>query len=246
MSRHFARNGYHLFWASLSENEIAAAKLRLLEEIPDATVSHKAIDLCRHGAVEEVYDWTKSLGQVDVLINNAGIGTYGYLQNIQVEKELNMIELNVLSVYKMTRKFLADMIDRDDGVIINISSIASKQPVARMNTYAATKAFIRHFSMGLQEELVLQKSKVRVMTVFPAAICDTPFKTTGGMEKVKTFKGLAYTTAQEVGEDVWKAYTNKRRKITTGYKMRWIETVEFLMPNALKRLLVQRETETDK
>ena len=189
VSRYFARDGYQLLWVSKLATELENARKLLLEEQPAAKIHTLAIDLSKTTAPQSVFDWVnQNQWSVDVLINNAGFGTYGYTAKQSIEKELAMIHLNVLCVYQLTRLFLKGMIEKDAGTIINISSNSSFQPVARMNTYASTKAFVSHFSRGLQEELELQQSRVRVMTVCPSAIQDTPFRITGQMEGVKTFQ----------------------------------------------------------
>ena len=159
--------------------------------------------------------------------------------------EMAMIELNVLNVYRLTRIFLADMQSRDAGTIINISSNSSFQPVPRMTTYASTKAFITHFSRGLQEEMKLMKSKVRIMCVCPAAITDTAFKKSANMESVKTFSGLAFTTAEEVAADVWRGYQRNKSFVVSGAKMRILYAIRGLVPYGLQQYLVRKETEQE-
>ena len=246
MSRHFARDGYRLLWVSRPPQELADARAKLTAEIPGAEIHELAKDLTLDQAAREVFDWTRQYNwQVDVLINNAGFGTYGYNSEIPMEREIDMIRLNVLAVYQLTRLFLDEMKTRDAGTIINISSNSSFQPVPRMNTYASTKAFVTHFSRGLQEELKIRGSKVRIITVCPAAIRDTPFRISGKMERVKTFNGLAFTTAAEVGRDVWKGFRNGKTLIVSGWKMRLLYPIHSLIPFRLQQWLVRRETELE-
>lgn len=245
MSRHFARAGYRLLWVALAEEELHQAKNQLLAEFPQANILSKALDLSQTTSAETVFTWTQEQGGVQVLINNAGFGTYGFLQDTSLEKEIQMIHLNVLAVYRLSRLFLEEMRKTDHGTIINISSIAAFQPVTRMNTYASTKAFVFHFSRGLQEELRLQKSKIRILTVCPAAIADTPFIKSGGMEGVKTFQGLAYTTAKEVARDVWKGFNSRETFVVSGFKMRVLYALRPFIPYALQQYLVRKESERE-
>ena len=221
MSRHFARAGYRILWVSKPPAELAAAKEQLTTEIQGVEIHDLVKDLSRDEAAREVLDWVrKNQWQINVLINNAGFGTHGYNWQTDFDREIDMIRLNVLSVYRLTRLFLDEMIVRNAGTIINISSNSSFQPVPRMNTYASTKAFVTHFTRGLQEELKIRRSKVRLVTVCPAAIRDTPFRSTGKMDQVRTFEGLAYTTAAEVANDVWKGFQSGKDFIISGWKMR--------------------------
>ena len=244
LSKHFAKAGYRLLWVAKPPEELAQAKLELETFKPGVEIHTLAKDLAATTAAQEVYDWTTTHNwTVDVLVNNAGIGTYGFLQNTSMEKEETMIHLNVLNVYRLTRLFLDGMLERDRGTIINISSNSSFQPVPRMNTYASTKAFVKHFSQGLNQELSIQKSKVRVMTVCPSAVQDSPFKEAANAEKAKTYTGLAYTTTTEVAKDIWKGFTKGKALVVTGFKMRLLYAIRGLVPGWLERYLVRKESE---
>jgi short-subunit dehydrogenase len=243
LSRRFARSGHRLLWVALDENELIKAKASLQTELNQARIDFMAIDLSKAGSPQAVHDWTTRNGwTVDVLVNNAGFGTYGHLSDIPAERELAMIRTNVEATYRLTRLYLDDMLRRDAGTIIQISSNSAFQPVARMATYAATKAFVYQFGRALQEELKLRNSQVRCLTVCPAAIRDTAFRTTGGMHRVRTFNGLAATTAEEVAEDVWKAHVSGKDFIVTGARMRFLYGIRRLVPYGLQQWLVRRET----
>ena len=241
MSIHFGRAGYRLLWVSKPQDELTQAADNLKAILPEVELHLLAKDLSKPAACGEAYEWAKQIAAIDVLINNAGFGTYGFLPTTEMEKELAMIRLNVLAVYQLTRLFLDDMMAKDAGTIINISSNSSFQPVARMITYASTKAFITNFSRGLQEELALQGSHVRVMTVCPSAITDTPFSK--DMKGVKTFTGLAYTTAAEVARDVWQGFQKGKTFQVSGYKMRFFYAIRNWVPYSLQQYLTRKETE---
>ena len=243
MSRHFARDGYRILWVSKTPQELADSKVRLKEEIEGVEIHTLAQDLSEKDAAKVVFDWAAGIGAVDVLINNAGFGTYGFTQEIPMEKDVAMMNLHMITTYQMTRLFLDNMLTRDAGTIINISSITALQPIMRLNTYASTKAFIRHFSMGLQEELLIQDTKVKVITVCPAAIGNTPFKTSADMDNVKTFNGLVTTTAEEVARDVWRGFNKGKTFILTGRKARMLYKINWLIPTWLERYLIRKESE---
>lgn len=243
LSKHFAKAGYRLLWVAKPEKELESAKAKFLEEFPNLEIHTLAKDLCLAEAPNAVKTWSESISPVDVLVNNAGYGTYGFLQNTNLEKELGMIQLNIVAVYKLTRLYLRDMVTRNSGTIINISSNSSFQPIPKMNTYASTKAFVKHFSRGLNEELKMQNSKVRVMTVCPAAVQDTPFKKSANMERVKTFSGLAFTTAKEVAKDTWKGFQKGKSFVVSGAKMRFLYLFYSFIPFAVQQFLVRKEVE---
>jgi len=154
-----------------------------------------------------------------------------------------MINLNITNLYLCTRYFLNDMIKRDRGTIINISSNSSFETVPKLLTYSSTKAFVKHFSRGLSEELKMQKSKVKVITICPAALRDTNFKKAGKMENVRTFdNGLATTTKEEAVSDIWKAFKKGTTFQITGRRMRWLYPLYSIMPFRMIMFLTKRES----
>jgi hypothetical protein len=231
ISTYFAHNNYRILWAALSLEELNDGRKRLLQSIPSSQIETLVVDLSKENGAQKVYEWTKeNHWEVDVLINNAGFGSFGYFNQLPYEKEKAMIQLNVLNLFQMTHLFLGEMMKKENACIINISSNSSFIPLPKMLTYSSTKAFVTHFSRGLREEVKQQKSKLRIITVCPAAISDTAFKTSGNMSHVKTFKGLATTTTQEVARDTWKAYTGKRDFVVSGRRMRFLYLFYPLIP----------------
>jgi short-subunit dehydrogenase len=113
-----------------------------------------AAELSRRGA-----------GEVGWVVNNAGFGYQGAVEDHDPEKQAQMIELNCSAVAALTRKFLPPMLARGAGVIINVASTASFQPVPYFAAYAATKAFVRSYSEALAEEVASRG--VRVVCLCP-------------------------------------------------------------------------------
>ncbi len=242
VSEYFAKAGYRLVWISLLEDEIQAAKTQLQKEIEDSEINTLTQDLSLPDAPQKVYDWVKQNNwKIDVLINNAGIGVYGAVNENDMNKELIMINLNLVNVYKMTRLFLNDMINENNGTIINISSNSSFQPTPKLSVYGATKAFVNHFSRSINEELKNSKSKVKVICVCPSAIRDTNFKKTGKMENLKTFNGIATTTSKEVAKDIWNGFVKGKDFIISGWKMRMLYRISGIIPYKVQQFLVRQE-----
>ncbi|WP_109301737.1 SDR family oxidoreductase [Aquimarina sp. AU474] len=242
VSEYFAKAGYRLLWISLLEDEMKIAKSKLQEEIADSEINTLEQDLCLPNAAHKVYDWVKENNwKIDVLINNAGIGVYGHIHEIDMDQELAMINLNLINLYKMTRLFLKDMIHKNKGTIINISSNSSFQPTPKLSVYGATKAFVSHFSRSINEELKNSNSKVKVICVCPSAIRDTNFKKAGKMENLKTFSGLATTTSKEVAKDIWEGFLKGKDFIISGWKMRILYRISAIIPYKIQQFLVRQE-----
>lgn len=103
--------------------------------------------------------------EVELLINNAGFGARRRFHEIPLERQSQMIRLNVMALVELTHYLLPAMVKARRGGIINVSSTASFQPLAYTNVYGATKAFVTNFSMGLAEEL--RSAGVKVVTLCP-------------------------------------------------------------------------------
>lgn len=101
---------------------------------------------------------------IELLVNNAGFGIVGEVGNVDLDRSLEMIRLNVSALTELTYRLLPGMLERGRGAILNVSSLSAFQPVAYMGVYAASKAFVLHFSEALHCEL-----KDRGITV--TAVC---------------------------------------------------------------------------
>ena len=244
MSRLFAQENedVRLLWISHQQDELTKAKSELEFESEQVEIHALVKDLSQAESAQEVFDWTKeNHWKVDVLVNNAGIGTFGFLPEIPVENELRMIQLNILNLYKLTRLFLPEMLKRNAGKIMNISSSASFQPLPGFTTYAATKAFVRSFSTALDEELKDKKSNVRVITICPAAIKDTPFRKVANADNVRTFSSIGTTTAEEVAKDAIRALNKNKQLMLTGAKYRLLMSFSKVIPSFIFKKVVKRE-----
>ncbi|MBU3679599.1 MAG: SDR family NAD(P)-dependent oxidoreductase, partial [Candidatus Kapabacteria bacterium] len=120
------------------------AKLREYQTSWESTYGVKVhvigMDLARPGSATELYNAVSAKGlTVDVLINNAGFGQYGLFEESDIDRALQMLELNIVALTMLTRLFVADMVRRGSGRIMNVASTASFQPVPLMTLYAATK-----------------------------------------------------------------------------------------------------------
>ncbi len=204
LSKLFAADNYRLLLVSKLEEELATAK-KYLEDTYNIEVITLAKDLSVPTAAKEVYAWSKTFDfEVDVLINNAGFGTGGYMMDIEIERELSMIQLNINTLYHLTRLFLKDMVARDSGKIMNLASIASFQPSPLLTTYSATKAFVFSFTMGLNYELKQQKSKVKLMALCPPP-AKTGFQAAAQLNGSKLFESFTVVSATQIAERGYKA-----------------------------------------
>jgi short-subunit dehydrogenase len=122
-------------------------------------------DLATAEGVETVIARAHALGDVELLVNNAGLSTSGHFLEQSAEREIESIRVNVEALYRLTRAIVPGMVARKRGGVLNIASIVAFQAIPYWTTYAATKAFVLAFGEGLAYEL--RDSGVRVVTVCP-------------------------------------------------------------------------------
>jgi uncharacterized protein len=234
LARQFAKANYRLVLVSKPIDELAQAKTKLEAEFGSEIIT-LVKDLTQENAVEEVYQWSKTLAfDVDILINNAGVGTGGFMLDVPIERELQMIELNIKAVYHLTRLFVKDMYERNNGKIMNVASIASFQPSPMLSTYAATKAFVFSFTMGLQEELKAKGSKVHIMALCPPP-ANTGFGKAAEMEDSMLFKSSYVVTAEQIAKNAYRALMQEKRFLIPDFFVDiLVELGNRLMPMWLK------------
>lgn len=207
IARYFARDGYRLALVAMPAAELENAKQRLLEEFPKAVVLTYAINLAADDAADAVYGWAiQHFGHVEVLVNCAGFGAFGFVNDTDMHCEAEMIKVNVLALHQLTRFFLADMLERDEGHIINMASIAAYQPNPFLATYGATKSFVLNFSQAIEYELRERRSRVRITVVCPTATTRTGFSAKAGMDGLNTFQNWMTVTPELVARDTYNGF----------------------------------------
>ncbi len=168
---------------------VARSELALIKIADDLISKHKinatvlALNLSQPNCGVNLFNQLESRDiAIDILVNNAGFGTYGSFEMISPEVEQDEIAVNVSAVVSLTHAFLPKMLQRGEGVIINLASTAAFQPVPYMAVYAASKAFVLNFSEALWAEC--RNKGVHVVALCPGAV-DTAFIDKLGDESVK-------------------------------------------------------------
>lgn len=168
----FAKDKYKMIIVSRDREHLNNIAVKLSAEgAQDVIVIAK--DLSAPGSAAELYREVKQQGhKVNVLVNDAGVGEYGLFNETDLDKELDIIQLNVTSLVHLTKLFLRDMVADGSGRIMELASVASFQPIPKMAVYAATKAFVLSFSDAIGQEL--EGTGVTVTALIPHAT-DTDF-----------------------------------------------------------------------
>ncbi len=137
-----------------------------------------ALDLSKIENVQKLYEETKE-ENIDFLINDAGFGLFGYFNETSLDKELNMINVNITALHTLTKLFLNDMINKNSGTILNVASSAGFFAGPYLSTYYATKNYVLKLTMAINEELRMLNSKVKIGALCPGPV-DTNFNNVAG------------------------------------------------------------------
>ena len=243
LARCFARESYHIIMVAHHQGKLYEAAQQLQREYLGAQISTIDIDLSKDYAADRLFNEVQQRGiQVEVLVNNAGFGEYGPFYQSDLEKELAMIHLNVISLVHLTKLFLPYMLNRGSGRILQVGSVASFMPAPLQSVYGATKAFILSFSEALQEEL--KDTPVTVTVLCPPAT-DTNFFNVAGAQDSKLAQG-DLASAQEVAETGYKALMAGDARAVPTFKAKLQVAQSSILPDALLAKAMHKQSEEKK
>jgi len=175
-----------------------------------------ALDLTAAPAPQFLFDQLqREHTAVDVLVNNAGYGRMGRFSELSVEDNLGQIQLNITALTHLTKLFLAPMLERRSGKILNVASTAGFQPGPLMAVYYATKAYVISFSEALANEL--SGTGVTVTCLCPGAT-DTGFQGRAGTENTTLFRKLRPMDATSVARDGYRGVMAGKSLVISGFR----------------------------
>jgi uncharacterized protein len=214
LARVFAREGYALVLVARNQKRLE----QLAAELKPASVQVIAKDLSLPDAPQELH---RAVPNVDVLVNNAGFGVYGKFAQTSLSEELNLIQLNMNVPVILTKLYLAGMLSRRNGRILNVASTAAFQAGPLMSIYYASKAFLLSFSEAIGNELAGSGVTVTALCPGPTA---TEFQERSKIQNVALAKHGRMMDARSVAE--------------AGYRG-MIAGKPVVIPGAMNKLLVQ-------
>lgn len=195
-----AERGGNLVLVARGKDKLNELKVEL-EKKHEVLVSIIQKDLSVTGAAKELFNEVQSLGvQVDYLMNNAGFGLVGKFHELPWERQMQMINLNMIALTELTYLFLQEMVARNNGKILNTSSTAGLIPGPLQAVYFASKAYVSSFSNAIAEELY--DKNITVTALLPGAT-ETGFAKTSGVDKTAIYINPA--SARSVAEDGYNA-----------------------------------------
>lgn len=232
-----AAHGGDVVVVARREAQLLALKQEL-EQQYGVSVTVMVKDLGKAESAQEIYEECRAKHiEVDYLINNAGFGGLGHFHERELDKDMQMIQVNIVALTALTRLFLPDFVKRGSGRVMNVSSTASLLPGPMQAVYFASKAYVTSFSNAIAQEL--KGTGVSVTAVLPGAT-QSEFGDVSGMSKTMLF--AAPVSARKVAEESYDAMRKGKLNILAGLhpaqrvvmSMSKIAPKRFLLPMVYK------------
>lgn len=208
MARILVQQGHEVILVARRKGKLEKLEKELGDNAKVITMDISSTFNCMH-----LYNQVKK-ENIDILINNAGFGLFGEFTNSSIDKELDMIDLNIKAVHTLTKLFLKDFKKKDNGYILNVASSAGFMPGPLMSTYYATKAYVLNLTQAIYEELKKENSNINISALCPGPV-DTEFNKVAGVSFA-----LKSKTSKEVAEYAIKKMFKKKLIIVPGIMMK--------------------------
>jgi len=234
LAKVLARNGFDIVLVARKRDALEAAAGQLEGKF-NINAHVFAADLRRQEAPQAIFDFLRNENvPIEVLVNNAGFGLGGEFADTDLDRELEMIQVNIAALTQLTKLFLPAMIKRKSGKILNVASTAAFQPGPLMSVYYATKAYVLSFSEALAEEL-------RETGVTVTALCPGPTKTdfaaTAQVGQSRLFTLFGVADAASVAEFGFQAMMQGKRVAIPGIRNKLVaESHRFFPRNLVTRV----------
>ena len=194
-ARNFAKDGHNLVLVARRVEKMEA----LAEELKDkhgVEIKVMCKDLSKMDEVQSIFETLQKENiHIDFLVNNAGFGDWGNFHESDWEKIEGMLDVNIKALTKLTYLFIKPMIQKGEGKIMNVASMAAFQPGPLMAVYYATKAYVLSFSEAIRTEI---KGTGVTVTILCPGPTESEFQSVANLGKSKLFKHTRIPTSKEV------------------------------------------------
>jgi short-subunit dehydrogenase len=237
----FARDRHDLILVARNRERLEAIGRGLTEEFGIA-VTVLARDLANPAAPDEIARELAARGAVvDILVNNAGLGVYGPFARTPLERELEMLQVNVTALTHLTKLFLGGMLERRRGRILNVASTAAFQPGPLMAVYYASKAYVLSFTEALANEVA--GTGVTVTALCPGPTL-TEFQSRAGFGAVPLLRSPLVTSAAEVARAGYEGMMRGQRIVIPGFANRTLVQALRVTPRRVATAIARRLQES--
>ena len=228
LAKEFAKKNYELVLIARSEDKLIELKDNIEKEY-NIKVHYYVSDLSNPDKCLEVYEKYKD---IDILINNAGLGDFGVFSDTKIEKDLSIINTNITGLHILTKLYLKNMKNNNSGKILNVASIAGFMPGPLMATYYASKNYVVRLSEAIKEELRREKSKVQI-----SILCPGPVKTNFNNVANVKFE-ISALTSEYVAKYTVKKFLKGKFYIVPGAQIRCLKFFSRFVPTSLLSKMV--------
>jgi len=240
LAKLFAQDHHNLVLVARSQEELdrTAAEFRQQYGIEVETI---AKDLFQREAAFEVVDQVRAKGiEITALVNDAGQGQYGEFVDTDINRDLDIIQLNIGAYVTLTKAFLQEMVVRNEGKILNVSSIGGEMPGPLQSVYHATKAFVTSFTEAIREEN--KETNVTITALLPG-VTDTDFFRKADQEDAKMVKEGSKADPAQVAKDGYEALLAGKDKVISGFKNKAQVAVSNVLPDSVVAANMHKQAE---
>lgn len=226
----FAKDRINLILVARSTDKLTALSSTITSKYP-VIVYTITKDLSQPDSADQLFQQLKEKNiSVSYLVNNAGFGDYGPFLTTSPDKEEQMLQLNIVTLYKLCKLFAPEMAKNGKGRILNISSVAAFMPGPYMAVYFASKAFVLSLSEALSFELKTHNLSVTTLCPGPT---ETGFAATANAQDTKSFQMFPLATGKKVAQFAYRGMMKGRRTIVYGFSNRLLVFICRLMPRRI-------------
>jgi short-subunit dehydrogenase len=237
----FAKDGHNLVIVSRDEEALSMVAEEL-QRLGAGKVTIIAKDLSVSGAPARVYEQTHLMNiDIDYLVNDAGIGQHGLFVETSIERDMEIIQLNIVALIHLTKLYLKDMIARGSGRILQLASVASYTPTPLLAVYSGTKAFVLSFTDSLINEL--KDTDITVTALIPGPT-DTDFFTKAKAENTKAAQGKMSDPA-DVAKAGYEGLMKGERHAVAGASARMRVALNTILPSEAVTSMARKEMEEE-
>ena len=236
-----AKDNYNLILIDIDANKLEKAKNELQEKF-NSEVTVLVKDLSIVNIAEEIFNEIKHT-PIDVLINNAGFGLYGFFAETNWKREAAMLNLHIMTTTHLTKLLLKGMVERGSGKILNMSSLAAFQPGPLMSIYYASKSYILSFSEAIANEL---KGTGVTLTVLCPGQTKTSFQEVVSEGTSENKIGFNIASPDEVAKYGYKAMLKGKSIAIPGTFNKFLSLLPRIMPRNIATSIVRKIQEKNR
>lgn len=223
----FAKEGYDLIITARREKRLKEIKEELEREY-NCKIAIFPCDLSQSDAPIKLHDFVNNMDvRINVLVNNAGIGDFGFFKNSDWDKNAAMLNLNITSLTHLTHLFLPDLMSHKKSYIMNVASTAAFQPGPLMSVYYASKHYVLAFSEAIANELADSEVVVSALCPGPTA---SEFQEVSNMDRSKVFDLFPIASSADVAEFGFRSLMKEKRVAVYGFLNKIGSKITRLLP----------------